>query len=133
MSSRFARAASGIAVGSDAAGDSPRAAAGTGVLRNLHADVLTRSAFLDTLKIEQRRADRSRAPLSLVVTRIATDGGLDRDDMREIVADLYLKKREIDIVGYLGKGVVAFLLPYSNASAAATFSKQIVAREGLIY
>ena len=79
------------------------------------------------------RADRSRAPLSLVVTRIATDGGLDRDDMREIVADLYLKKREIDIVGYLGKGVVAFLLPYSNASAAATFSKQIVAREGLIY
>ena len=63
-----------------------------------------------------------------MVARIARDGGLDEDDLREIATDFCLKKRETDVMGYLSDGVVAFLLPYSGSAAAAAFSKSIIER-----
>ena len=91
-------------------------------------DVLSRDHFLTQLHREKRRADRSRAPLSLVVMRFAGHGGFDEDDHRDIITDLSLSKRETDVIGYLGDGVVAFLLPYSEAKAAEAFSELIVSR-----
>jgi exopolysaccharide biosynthesis polyprenyl glycosylphosphotransferase len=90
--------------------------------------VLSRKQFLERLHLEQRRADRSRAPLSLVVMNLASNESLDVDDLRDILSDLSLKNRDTDFVGYLGDGLVAFLLPYSGAKAAETFSKLIVDR-----
>ena len=97
--------------------------------RSRGIDVLTREHFLTQLHREKRRADRSRAPLSLVVMRFA-DGRFDADDHRDIITDLSLSTRETDVVGCLGDGVVAFLLPYSGGEAAETFSKLIVSRTG---
>lgn len=91
-------------------------------------DVLSRDHFLMQLQREKRRADRSRAPLSLVVMRFANNGELDEIDQRDIVTDLSLGMRETDVIGRLGGGVVAFLLPYSEAKAAEAFSKLIVSR-----
>ena len=91
-------------------------------------DVLSRDHFLTQLHREKRRADRSRAPLSVVVLRFAGGGGLDEDDHRDITTDLSLNKRETDVIAYLGDGVVAFLLPYSEAKAAEAFSELIVSR-----
>jgi len=91
-------------------------------------DVLSRDHFLTQLHREKRRADRSRAPLSLVVMRFAGQGGLDEDDHRDIITDLSFSKRETDVIGYFGDGVVAFLLPYSEAKAAEAFSELIVRR-----
>jgi len=91
-------------------------------------DVLSRDHFLTQLHREKRRADRSRAPLSLVVMRFSGHGGFDEDDHRDIITDLCLSKRETDVIGYFGDGVVAFLLPYSDAKAAETFSELIVSR-----
>ena len=96
--------------------------------RGRGADVLSRENFLTELICEKRRADRSRAPLSLVVMRFASNTGLDSDDHREIATDLSFSARETDVVGYLGDGVVAFLLPYSEAEAAETFSKLVTRR-----
>jgi len=93
-------------------------------------DVLTRDHFLTQLHREKRRADRSRAPLSLVVMRFADRGEFDEDDYRDIVTDLSLSKRETDVIGYFGDGVVVFLLPYSEADAAEAFSELIVNRTG---
>lgn len=91
-------------------------------------DVLSRDHFLTQLHREKRRADRSRAPLSLVVMRFAGHGGFDKDDFRDIVTDLSLITRETDVIGCLGDGVMAFLLPYTEAKAAEAFSKLIVSR-----
>ncbi len=91
-------------------------------------DVLSRDHFLMQLQREKRRADRSRAPLSLVVMRFADNGELDEFDQRDIVTDLSLGMRETDVIGRLGASVVAFLLPYSEAKAAEAFSKLIVSR-----
>ena len=91
-------------------------------------DVLSRDHFLTQLHREKRRADRSRAPLSLVVMHFVGHGGLDEDDHLDIITDLSLSKRETDVIGYLGDGVVAFLLPYSEGKAAEAFSDLIVAR-----
>ncbi len=91
-------------------------------------DMLSRDYFLTQLHREKRRADRSRAPLSLVVMRFVAHGEFDKDDHRDILTDLSLSTRETDVVGCLGDGVVAFLLPDSEAKAAEAFSKQIVTR-----
>ena len=96
--------------------------------RSRGEEVLSRDQFLAQLHREKRRADRSRAPLSLVVMRFAGHGGFDKDDHRDIVTDLSLSTRETDVIGCLGKGVVAFLLPYSAAKAAETFLKLIGSR-----
>ena len=91
-------------------------------------DVLSREHFLMQLQREKRRADRSRAPLSLVVMHFADNDELDELDQRDIVTDLSLGMRETDVIGRLGSGVVAFLLPYSEAKAAEAFSRLIVSR-----
>jgi lipopolysaccharide/colanic/teichoic acid biosynthesis glycosyltransferase len=96
--------------------------------RSVCGEVLSRDHFLTQLHREKRRADRSRAPLSLVVENFAGCDGFDEADVRDIITDLSLSKRETDIVGHLGDGVVAFLLPYSEAAAAEAFSRLIVSR-----
>lgn len=96
--------------------------------RSRGGDVLSRDHFLTQFHREKRRADRSRAPLSLVVMRFAAHGGFDTDDHRDIMTDLSLSTRETDVIGCLGDGVVAFLLPYSEAEAAEAFSRMIVNR-----
>lgn len=96
--------------------------------RRLAADVLSRQRFLEQLHLEKRRADRSKAPLSLVIMKFASDGMFDVNDLRDVLTDLCLSTRETDVVGYLGDGRVAFLLPYSESNAAEAFSKLIVAR-----
>ena len=96
--------------------------------RSRGADVLSRDTFLTQLYREKRRADRSRAPLSLVVMRFDGDNGFDKDDYQDIISDLSLSTREIDMIGRLGDDVVAFLLPYSEAGAAKAFSRLVVSR-----
>jgi exopolysaccharide biosynthesis polyprenyl glycosylphosphotransferase len=91
-------------------------------------DVLSRDHFLTQLHREKRRADRSQAPLSLVVMRLTGHREFDKDDHQDILTNLSLSMRETDVIGWLDEGVVAFLLPYSEAKAAETFSNQIINR-----
>jgi lipopolysaccharide/colanic/teichoic acid biosynthesis glycosyltransferase len=97
-------------------------------VHELHTDVLSRERFLEQLHLEKRRADRSRAPLSVVIMRFAEGSPFDGSDLRDVLTDLSLNTRETDRVGHLADGVVAFLLPYSDAKAAEAFSKLVVDR-----
>ena len=96
--------------------------------RGRGGDVLSRDPFLPQLYREKRRADRSRAPLSLVVMRFDDQARFDEDDRREIMTNLSLSMRETDAIGCLGDGVVAFLLPYTEAKDAEAFSRLFVRR-----
>ncbi|NNE35306.1 MAG: exopolysaccharide biosynthesis polyprenyl glycosylphosphotransferase [Rhodothermales bacterium] len=61
----------------------------------------------------------------------AAHGGFDEDDHRDIITDLSLSKRETDVIGHFGDGIVAFLLPYTEAEAAEAFSELIISRTGI--
>jgi lipopolysaccharide/colanic/teichoic acid biosynthesis glycosyltransferase len=116
-----------IGMGANRFGSSEPARRGASVHES-HTDVLSRQRFLEQLHLEKRRADRSRAPLSIVVMRFAEGSPLDRSDLRDVLTDLSLNTRETDRIGHLADGVVAFLLPYSDAKAAEAFSKLVVDR-----
>jgi len=122
-------------IGPDLAGDGARGSAtadparpDAATHRDRSADVLSRDQFLAQLHREKRRADRSRAPLSLVVMHFDVHGDLDEQDHRDILTDLSLGARETDVFGCLGHGVAAFLLPYSGSEAANEFSRLIIRR-----
>lgn len=110
----------GLAANVDSAGEASK--------RRVHGEVLSRQRFLEQLQFEKRRADRSRAPLSLVVMKFPAEGGFDVNDLRDIFTELSLSTRETDLVGKLQDGIVGFLLPYSDAIAADAFSKLVVSR-----
>jgi hypothetical protein len=100
------------------------------VLRNsdsrawLCADVLLKPSFLQQVKREKWRADRSKAPLSIVVCegRTARDEPLGNE---ELASTLIEAKRSTDLVGQLGDGLFGVLLPDTSATGATTFTDKI--------
>ena len=81
-------------------------------------EVLSRSDFLVLLHREQRRADRSRAPLSVVLYRNA-GGRLHQPHGAQLLIDtMHDLKRETDTVGRLGDDLIALLCPDTGAEGA---------------
>ncbi len=93
-------------------------------------DVLSSHQFLDQLQLEKRRTDRSKVPFSIVLFRMNPDSGGDAASERELLQLLRMNKRETDILGYLGPGLIAFLLPYTNEQESQVFTHNICSRSG---
>ncbi len=93
-------------------------------------DVLSRHQFLDQLQLEKRRTDRSKVPFSIVLFRMNRDEGGGLDSERELLHLLRVNKRETDMLGYLGDGLIAFLLPYTNEDESQVFTRNICSRSG---
>ena len=74
-------------------------------------DILTKSYFLKQLRIEQRRSDRSKSPLSIAIIYIETGyeefGSYFLNHVRQ-------KVREIDFVGYLDWNTIGIIFPHTN-------------------
>lgn len=82
----------------------------------------TRNYFLQLLRREKRRADRTHSPLSVVVYRIQAKSNLA---FVRVVAETV---RETDIVGLLGDHSVAVLCPDTNDSGAHRLMEKIAVR-----
>ena len=93
-------------------------------------DVLSRHQFLDQLQLEKRRTDRSKVPFSIVLFRMKRESGGGMASERELLQLLRMNKRETDILGYLGDGVIAFLLPYTHEEESQVFTRNICSRSG---
>jgi lipopolysaccharide/colanic/teichoic acid biosynthesis glycosyltransferase len=92
--------------------------------------ILTRSQFLRQLHFERRRADRSKAPLSIVVARLE-DCELDEAaGFRELAALLLEGRRETDFHGYLGERQGAALLPDTGPAGAQEVARKLNERAG---
>jgi lipopolysaccharide/colanic/teichoic acid biosynthesis glycosyltransferase len=75
-------------------------------------NILPKSHFLERLRLEKRRVDRSKAPLSMVL--FCFDSGKMRGDGRSIVTLLSSFKndvRETDIKGWVDDNSIGLLLP----------------------
>jgi exopolysaccharide biosynthesis polyprenyl glycosylphosphotransferase len=81
--------------------------------------------FLQDLDREKRRAERSRAPLSIVLYRV--QGTSSRSDRQadHFVDWLHRSKRATDIVGHLGKDHIAVLCPDTSAEGIRGFMKKV--------
>jgi len=73
--------------------------------------LLPKSEFLERLRIEKRRADRSRSQLSIIVLSLnKKTSGDDRDPIAMLRA-LAIIVRETDIIGLLDQGALGIVLP----------------------
>lgn len=99
------------------------------ISRRAGYEVLARTAFLRELEREKRRADRSRTPLSVVRLHVRADANLEKSALR-LLDVVNASRRETDIVGQLGEGVVGALLPATSETGAGVFVRKVSQRMG---
>lgn len=79
---------------------------------------------------EKRRAERSRAPLSMVLYRV---GGASTESARQaeqLVEVVYREKRVTDFIGHVGDDTVAVLCPDTSEAGVKGFMRKIESRAG---
>lgn len=87
-------------------------------------DLLPHNDFLMQLRREKRRVERSKAPLSIVLYRMSDAAAREFDRVLEI---LHTLKRETDLLGLVGNGMVAVLCPDTDAEGVKAFVRKIEA------
>jgi exopolysaccharide biosynthesis polyprenyl glycosylphosphotransferase len=92
--------------------------------------VLVKTQFLDRLRIEKRRVDRSKAPLSLALFYFEKDDGKNQATIQKFVASLNKNTREIDIKGWVDQDVVGLILPDTDENGAKYCIKKIMESNG---
>jgi exopolysaccharide biosynthesis polyprenyl glycosylphosphotransferase len=93
-------------------------------------DVLPRHYFLKQLEREKRRADRSRASLSMVLFLFDGAGDNAPGDVDRLLDELCRSKRETDVVGYLSDDQIAVLLPDTDARGALVLRRKVIEHTG---
>lgn len=91
-------------------------------------ELLPRQYFLAQLHREKRRVDRSKAPLSLIIYRMAQRSGAA--STAALAAQLLASKRETDIAGWLGDDVLAVICPDTAEEGGQRFIDKIEALSG---
>jgi len=76
--------------------------------------ILERSEFLNRLRMEKRRADRSHLPLSIALFIVSEEPPVNPIRIQEFLKSLERKTRETDIKGWLESNVLGLILPDTN-------------------
>ncbi len=84
--------------------------------------MLSETSFLRVLQREERRADRSHAPLSLMLFRVAAK---ERQQVASFVRCLQQRKRETDYLARLDDGVFVVLLPETASEGTRQFDDRL--------
>jgi exopolysaccharide biosynthesis polyprenyl glycosylphosphotransferase len=88
-------------------------------------DTLPKHRFLKQLRLEKRRTERSKVPLSIVLFRGDSQNRDELGDVRELLDIVHSSKRETDILGYLAEDLVALLLPDTTEQGTQAFTQKI--------
>ena len=91
-------------------------------------ELLPHGLLLAQLHRERRRVDRSKAPLSLIIYRMAQRS--DESSTAELATLLVANKRETDIAGWLGTDVLAVICPDTGNEGVHRFITKIDAISG---
>jgi len=87
--------------------------------------VFDRPCFLELLRIERYRSQRSGSPLSLFLLKLNSHNKGNSKDIFELYKVMKSILRETDIVGYLEPGTLGVILPYTDANGASKFETKI--------
>ena len=93
-------------------------------------NLLPRSEFLNRLRVEKRRVDRSRAPLSLVLFCFEKNEGKSGTPVQEFVASLNKNTRESDIKGWVDPDVFGLILPDTDEKGLSRCVEKIADGNG---
>jgi len=93
-------------------------------------NLLLKSEFLNRLRIEKRRADRSKAYLSLVLFYFQQKEEKGRKTIQEFAALLDKNTRESDIKGWVEPGVIGLVLPDTDENGVKRCVKKIAGSNG---
>ena len=107
-----------------------RAAFASPTARSRLEQTVPLEAFLNDLHREKRRAERSQAPLSMVLYRIdgaSTESARQTDQLVEL---LHREKRVTDFIGHVGADMVAVLCPDTDGAGVKGFMQKIESRTG---
>ena len=93
-------------------------------------NILQKSEFLNRLRIEKRRADRSKSPLSIALLSFREEAVGDHPLTQEFLKSLQKNTRETDIKGWVDHNVIGLLLPDTNEKGVQQFVNKIVNGNG---
>jgi exopolysaccharide biosynthesis polyprenyl glycosylphosphotransferase len=96
-------------------------------------NLLLKSEFLNRLRIEKRRVDRSKALLSLVLFYFPKSEEKEEKEgttIQEFVVSLDKRTRESDIKGWVDRDVIGLILPDTDENGVKHFLKKIAERNG---
>jgi exopolysaccharide biosynthesis polyprenyl glycosylphosphotransferase len=91
---------------------------------------LSRSQFIDRLRIEKRRADRSKSPLSIALLSLRKSQGGGGEPAREFLESLRKNTRETDIQGWVDHESIGLILPDTDEKGAQRFAGKIAEGNG---
>ena len=88
-------------------------------------NLLPKNHFLTRLRIEKRRVDRSKAPLSVVLFSFQDRNVENNTKTQEFLKSLQKNTRETDIKGWLENDVLGLILPDTDGEGAAKYIEKI--------
>ncbi len=77
-------------------------------------NILHKSEFLNRLRIEKRRADRSKLPLSIALLSFGKGALSDHQLIQDLMNLLHKNTRDTDIKGWVDHDMIGLILPDTN-------------------
>ena len=97
----------------------------------IEGNVLNKKQFLNRLRIEKSRAERSKVPLSIVLFSLRHGGnGNSKVVVRNLLLFLNTVTRETDIKGLMDEGKIGILLPDTDEKGVKLCVEKIVSGNG---
>jgi exopolysaccharide biosynthesis polyprenyl glycosylphosphotransferase len=82
--------------------------------KNMRNNILPTLHFVESLRLEKRRVERSKAHLSLLLFSFQTDSTTREEQIWEFISILQKNTRETDIKGWVNNRVIGLILPYTD-------------------
>ena len=94
--------------------------------------VLPKPHFLDCLRLEKRRVDRSKAPLSIAVFSVEQDPGGGNKEIEKLLYYLHKNTRETDIKGWVSPNSIGLILPDTDEKGVNSLVKKLAESGGKV-
>ena len=98
----------------------------------IEKSILPKHVFLDRLRIEKRRADRSKSLLSIALLSLQKEMVNGDKAIEELLNLLQKNSRETDIKGWVDHHVIGLILPDTDERGARQFAEKITQCNGHI-
>jgi exopolysaccharide biosynthesis polyprenyl glycosylphosphotransferase len=99
-------------------------------LISLERNILPKSYFSNSLRIEKLRANRSKSPLSIALFYFQRDKRSDENPIRDFLRSLQSNTRETDIKGWVDEDVIGLILPDTDEKGLKRCIEKIKSGDG---
>jgi exopolysaccharide biosynthesis polyprenyl glycosylphosphotransferase len=98
--------------------------------QSMEKNILPKHHFLDRLRVEKRRADRSKASLSVALLSLREAIFNGHKPIDEFLKSLYKNTRETDVKGWLDHDVIGLILPDTDEKGVKRCLEKITSGNG---